>query len=95
MDELNPYHDITEPTSAEMTELIVSRFPNFKKHILEAFHYSSLFRDLCEDYYLIETRQSELSSNHMSDENSAGIILHNLKRELEQEMFNYFKSFKR
>lgn len=82
-----------EHSAIRARDLMVTRFPDLATRIKEAFRLSPSFRDLCEDYGLVITRQSELSTKQMDEENSADDILKSLKIELEQEMFNYFKSF--
>ena len=72
-------------------DLMASRFPDFENRIRGAFRLSSSFRDLCEDYYLVVTRQTELSNEHMDSVGSTAAILQSLKVELEQEIFNYIK----
>lgn len=74
---------------------MVTRFPDLAKRIKEAFRLSPSFRDLCEDYGLVITRQSELSNKQMDEEDSTDDILQGLKIEIEQEMFNYFKPLNR
>ena len=74
-------------------DLMASRFPDLENRIQEAFRLSSSFRDLCEDYYLVVTSQTELSSEQMDSVDSTAAILHSLKLDLEQEIFNYIKTF--
>jgi len=76
-------------------DLMASRFPDLESRIRDAFRISSSFRDLCEDYYLVVARQSELSDIQMDSVDSTSAILQSLKLELEQEMFNFLKSVKR
>ncbi len=76
-------------------DLLISNFPSLASRIREAFRVSPSFRDLCEDYQLVVTSLSELVDKQNGSEGSTNAILHSLKLELEQEMFNYFKSFKR
>jgi hypothetical protein len=76
-------------------DLMASRFPDFENRIQEAFRLSSSFRDLCEDYYLVVNRQTEFSNEQMDSVDSTAAILQSFKVELEQEMFNYFKTFNR
>jgi hypothetical protein len=72
-------------------DLMASRFPDFENRIREAFRLSSSFRDLCEDYYLVVTRQTELSDEHMDSAGSTAAILQSLQVELEQDMHNYIR----
>ena len=72
-------------------DLMASRFPDLENRKREAFRHSSSFRDLCEDYHLLVTRQAGFSNEQMDSINSTAAILHSLKLELEQEMFDYLK----
>ena len=76
-------------------DLMASRFPDLENRIREAFRLSSSFRDLCEDYHLLVTRQTEFSNEQMDSVDSTAAILQSLKVELEQEMLNHFKFFNR
>ena len=74
--------------------LIISRFPMFENHILEAFHQSSLFRELCEDYVRVFVCLSEMSLQGDGANANDEEHLKRLKCELEQELFRYFKNHK-
>lgn len=95
MAENNELQEFERAPALNARDLLASRFPDLESRIREAFLLSSTFRDLCEDYYLVVSRQRKLSNKHMDSVDSTAAILHRLKVELEQEMFNYFKSFNR
>jgi hypothetical protein len=95
MDMHRPVYKNEEIGALVARTLIVSRFPAFENRILEAFRQSSLFRELCEDYQRVLVCLSEMSlqgdAAHSNDEE----YLKRLKYELEQEMFHYFKLYKK
>jgi hypothetical protein len=96
MDMLKLIFDQPEETQSLVARnLIISRFPAFENRILEAFRQSSLFRELCEDYQRVLVCLSEMSlqgdAAHSNDEE----YLKRLKYELEQELFHYFKLYKK
>jgi hypothetical protein len=93
MAENNELHIPQKAPALIARDLLATRFPDLENRIRKAFRLSSTFRDLCEDYYLVIFRQSEIPNDQMDGEDSANHILQTLKIELEQEMFNYFKSF--
>ena len=74
---------------------MIANFPGLADRIREAFRESPTFRDLCDDYHLVVARQLELVDKQSDSKGSTDAILHKLKLELEQEMFNYFKSSNR
>ena len=73
---------------------IISRFPTFENHILKAFHQSSLFRELCEDYVRVFVCLNEMSLHSSGAKENDEEHLKRLKYELEQELFLYFKNQK-
>lgn len=83
-----------EIQSLVLRNLVISRFPKFENHILEAFHQSSLFRELCEDYARVFVFLSEMSLQGNGVNANDEEHLKRLKNELEQELFCYFKNHK-
>ena len=61
MDTDKPIYEYEDTPSLVARTLIISRFPAFEKHILEAFRNSSSFRELCEDYQSVFVCLNEMS----------------------------------
>ena len=94
MDTNKPNYEYEDTASLVARTLIVSRFPAFEKHILEAFRNSSSFRELCEDYQSVLVCLNEMSLPDNMAKSFDETYLKELKHELEQEFFQYFKLFK-
>ena len=90
MDLLRPNFDEPEEIQSLVARsTIISRFPVFENHILEAFRRSSLFRELCADYLRVSVCLNELSLQGNATRSSDEEHLNRLKHELEQELFHY------
>ncbi len=94
MDTDRPIYEYEDTPSLVARTLIVSRFPAFEKHILEAFRNSSSFRELCEDYQSVFVCLNEMSLPDNMAKSFDEKYLKELKHGLEQEFFQYFKLFK-
>ena len=96
MDTLRPTSDHPEEIQSLVARnQIIYRFPRFENRILEAFKQSSLFRELCEDHLRVSVCLSEMSLQSKAVQSNNEEHLKRLKHELEQELFHYFKLYKK
>ena len=89
-----PTNEYEETPSLVARTLVVSRFPAFEHHILGAFRNNQSFRELCEDYQSVFVCLNEMSLHTNKAKSADEKYLRELKHELEQEFFQYFKLFK-